>query len=175
MNDSSENPVFDIAMAYQRTAALIAAIKLDIFTAIGAEIVSLPDLVSRTGASSRGLRILYHFEVIGLLTKQDLRSSPTHIARTFLDRSAPLAMGKIIDFVAAPEIVDLFLGDPVSYVRRGGSIGLGNVSPDHPVWVRFAKAAVPFARRPPSASQPMSRPSRAAIHCARYCCRPRPF
>ena len=146
MSDSSENPVFEIAMAYQKTAALIAAVKLDIFSAIGAETMSLEDLAQRTNASVRGLRILCDYlTVIGLLRKQDSRYSLTHIAKTFLDESAPLAVGKIVDFVAAPEILDLFLSDPASYVRRGGSSGLANVSPDHPVWVRFAKAAVPFA------------------------------
>ena len=50
-----------------------------------------------------------------------------------------------MDFVAAPEMIDLFLRDPASYVRNGGSTGLANVSPDHPVWVRFARAMVPFA------------------------------
>ena len=143
---SSENPVFDIAMGYQRTAALIAAVRLDIFTVIGAETVSLDDLATRTSASGRGLRILCDYlAVIGLLEKRDSHYALTHVARTFLDESAPLAMGKIVDFVAAPEILDLFLRDPESYVRRGGSSGLANVSPDHPVWVRFAKAAVPFA------------------------------
>ena len=143
---SSENPVFDIAMGYQRTAALIAAVRLDIFSVIGAETVSLDDLATRTSASSRGLRILCDYlAVIGLLEKRGSHYALTHVARTFLDESAPLAMGKIVDFVAAPEILDLFLRDPESYVRRGGSSGLANVSPDHPVWVRFAKAAVPFA------------------------------
>jgi ubiquinone/menaquinone biosynthesis C-methylase UbiE len=146
MTDWCENPIFDMAMAYQKTAALIAAVKLDIFSVIGPETVSLDDLVSRTGASRRGLRILCDYlTVIGLLAKKGSCYSLTHIASTFLDESAPLAMGKIVDFVAAPEILDLFLNDPVSYVRRGGSSGLANVSPDHPVWVRFAKAAVPFA------------------------------
>jgi ubiquinone/menaquinone biosynthesis C-methylase UbiE len=117
---------------------------LDLFTVIGVETLSLDDLSSRTGASSRGIRILCDYlTVIGLLEKRDSRYSLTHVARTFL--TAPVAMGKIVDFVAAPEILDLFLGDPASYVKRGGSVGLANVSPDHPVWVRFAQAAVPFA------------------------------
>jgi hypothetical protein len=146
MSDSLENPVFEIAMAYQKTAALIAGVKLDIFTTIGVKAMSLDDLVSRTGASVRGLRILCDYlTVIGLLKKQDSHYALTQISRTFLDESAPLAAGKIVDFVAAPEILDLFLNDPASYVRRGGSSGLANVSPDHPVWVRFANAAVPFA------------------------------
>jgi hypothetical protein len=146
MSDSAENPVFEIAMAYQKTAALVAAVKLDIFTTIGAEAMSVGDLASRTGASDRGLRILCDYlTVIGLLKKQGSHYTLTLISKTFLDESAPLAVGKIVDFVAAPEILDLFLNDPASYVRRGGSSGLANVSPDHPVWVRFAKAAVPFA------------------------------
>lgn len=57
MSDSSENPVFDIALAYQKTAALMAAVKLDIFTLIGSDAVSLTDLASRAGTSVRGLRI----------------------------------------------------------------------------------------------------------------------
>jgi ubiquinone/menaquinone biosynthesis C-methylase UbiE len=146
MSDSSENPVFDIATAYQRTAALIAAVKLDIFTIIGLEKMLVDDLVSRTGASGRGLRILCDYlTVLGLLEKRDSHYSLTHVARTFLDESSPFARGKIADFVAAPEMIDLFFRDPVSYVRNGGSTGLANLSPDHPVWVRYAKAMVPFA------------------------------
>jgi hypothetical protein len=160
MSVSPENPVFNIATAYQKTAALIAAVKLDIFTIIGSEIVSLQDLAARTRASVRGLRILCDFLTVGgLLKKQESSYSLTQISRTFLDESAPLAMGKIIDFVAAPEILDLFLSDPTSYVRAGGSSGLGNVSADNPVWVRFANAAAPFAA--PSAK-------RVAAHVANF-------
>ena len=146
MGDSPENLVFDIATAYRKTAALIAAVKLDIFTVIGSESMSLDDLVSRTGASGRGLRILCDYlTVIGLLKKQNSYYSLAHIARIFLDETSPSAMGRSIDFLAAPEMLDLFLGDPVSYVQRGGSNGLAHVSPDNPIWVRFAKAMMPFA------------------------------
>lgn len=143
---SSDNPVFDIAIAYQQTAALIAAVKLDIFTIIGTGIMSPDDLASRTNASSRGLRILCDYlTVLGLLRKQDKNYALTYVARTFLDETSPFARGKIVDFVAAPEMIDLLFRDPVSYVRNGGSSGLANVAPDHPVWVRYAKAMVPFA------------------------------
>ena len=63
----------------------------------------------------------------------------------FLDETSPFAMSRSIDFLAAPEILDLVLRDPASYVRRGGSSGLSIVSPDNPVWVRYAKAMMPFA------------------------------
>ena len=62
-----------------------------------------------------------------------------------MDEASPFAMGRSIDFLAAPEMIDLLLRDPASYVRSGGSTGLAHVSPDHPVWVRYAEAMVPFA------------------------------
>jgi predicted nicotinamide N-methyase len=146
MSDVSENPVFDIAMAYQKTAALTAAVRLNLFSVIGEKAVSLEELSASTQASERGLRILCDYlTVIDLLAKQGSNYSLTQVARTFLDEGSPLAMGKIVDFVAAPETLELFLADPASYVRRGGASGLANVSPDHPVWIRFAKAAAPFA------------------------------
>jgi ubiquinone/menaquinone biosynthesis C-methylase UbiE len=146
MRDSSENLVFEIATAYRKTAALIAAVKLDIFTVIGSASMAVDDLTSRTGASSRGLRILCDYlAAIGLLTKRNARYSLTHVAGIFLDEASPYAMGKSIDFLAAPEMLSLFLNEPASYVRRGGSDGLAHVSPDNPVWVRFAKAMMPFA------------------------------
>jgi ubiquinone/menaquinone biosynthesis C-methylase UbiE len=143
---SSDNPVFDIAIAYQQTAALIAAVKLDIFTIIGTGIMSPDDIASRADASPRGVRILCDYlTVLGLLRKQDKNYALTYVARTFLDETSPFARGKIVDFIAAPEMIDLLFRDPVSYVRNGGSSGLANVAPDHPVWVRYAKAMVPFA------------------------------
>ena len=40
--------------------------------------------------------------------------------------------------------MNLWGEDPVGFVRNGGSVGLGSVAPDHPMWVTFAKAMVPF-------------------------------
>ncbi|MGA7487762.1 MAG: class I SAM-dependent methyltransferase [Xanthobacteraceae bacterium] len=146
MNAPPENPVYDAVLAYQRTAALTAAVKLDIFTLIGAGTMTADALATHTGASSRGLRILCDYlTVIGLLAKQDSSYGLTPSARRFLDRSSPLAFGSCIDFLAAPEMLTLALNDPVSYVRRGGSTGLANLASDHPIWVRFANAMVPLA------------------------------
>ena len=55
-------------------------------------------------------------------------------------------MGSIVEFMASPEMIALWLDDPVSYVRNGGAAGLGSIAPDHPVWVKFARAMVPFMR-----------------------------
>ena len=77
------------------------------------------------------------------MPRSSLRLAPA--AGRFLDRSSPLAMGDCVDFLAAPEMLALVLDDPVSYVRRGGAEGLSVIAPDHPVWVRFARAMAPFA------------------------------
>jgi O-methyltransferase domain/Dimerisation domain len=146
MTSPPENPVYDAVLAYQKTAALTAALKLDIFTLIGAGTMTTEVLAAHTGAAPRGLRILCDYlTVIGLLAKQDSSYGLTPSARRFLDRSSPLALGSCIDFLAAPEMLTLALNDPVSYVRRGGSIGLANLASDHPIWVRFANAMVPLA------------------------------
>jgi SAM-dependent methyltransferase len=146
MNETSANPVLDAAMAYQKTAALMAAVKLDIFSAIGSGTMSSDELALRSGAAPRGLRILCDYlTVIDLMSKTGSRYALKPAARIFLDRSSPFAMGSILDFVAAPETLAMFFDDPPAYVRRGGANGLSSVAPDHPIWVRFARAMVPFA------------------------------
>jgi 2-polyprenyl-3-methyl-5-hydroxy-6-metoxy-1,4-benzoquinol methylase len=146
MNDLVDNPVFEIALAYQKTAALVAAVKIDLFTTIGASMRTADDLATQTGASSRGIRILCDALVtIDLLRKEDDRYGLAPSSRVFLDDASPFSMGSIVDFVAAPEMLNMFMADPSSYVRRGGSMGLSNLAPDNPIWVRFARSMAPFA------------------------------
>ena len=145
--DSWDNPAYDAMQAYQKTAALTAAVKLDIVTLIGGDAATCDALAEQTRASSRGIRILCDFlTVMGLLTKQDGAYSATEPAKRYLDRSSPAWIGGSIEFFAAPEMVRLVLDDPVSYVMRGGSDGLAHLAPDHPIWLRYAKAATPIAR-----------------------------
>lgn len=140
------NPVIEAVTAYQRTAILIAAVRLDLFTLIGSGSATSEDLAVKTGAAERGIRILCDsLCVIGLLAKQEGRYSLPPASRMFLDAASPAAMGSVIDFLAAPEMMSMFLDDPEAYVRRGGSVGLANVAPDHPIWTRFARGMVPFA------------------------------
>jgi len=145
MDKISNNPVYDISLSYQKTAALNAAIKLDIFTTIGNRSLSAEQIADVTGASLRGVRILCDFLcVIGLLKKNTNLYNLSMEAKRFLDRSSPYCLADIIDFFAAPEIISLIMNDPPSYVITGGASGLTNVSPDNSVWIRFARAMVPF-------------------------------
>ena len=123
--DSWDNPAYDAALAYQKTAALTAAIKLNIVTLIAGGATTSDALAEKTGASGRGIRILCDLlAVMGLLTKQDGVYGVSEPARRYLDPSSPAWMGGSVDFYAAPEIERLVLDDPVSYVRNGGSSGL---------------------------------------------------
>src|SRR5450759_972839 len=122
MTDSWDNPAYEAALAYQKTAALTAAVKLDVFTLIGAGTTTSEILSEKTGTSSRGMRILCDFlTVIGLLNKDGQTYSATPTGRRYLDRSSPAWLGSSIDFFAATEMLSLVLNDPVSYVKRGGS------------------------------------------------------
>ena len=145
--DSWDNPAYEAALAYQKTAALTAAVKLDIVTALGGGALTSDALAEKTATSARGMRILCDLlAVMGVLTKQGGAYAVAEPAKRYLDPSSPAWMGGAIDFYAAPEILRLVLDDPVSYVRHGGSPGLAHLAPDHPVWLRFAKAMSPAAR-----------------------------
>ena len=81
---------FEVMNAYQQTAALKAAIELDLFTAIGEGAETAPALAQRCRASERGTRILCDYLVaIGFLSKDGSRYSLTADSAMFLDRRSP--------------------------------------------------------------------------------------
>jgi len=144
--DTWDNPAYETALAYQRTAALLAAVRLNIFTLIGAGAATSDELAEKTGASGRGVRILCDFlTVIGLLEKSGCVYRVEAIARRYLDKASPAWIASAVEFFAAPETLGLVLTDPASYVRRGGSDGLAHLAPNHSIWVRFAEAMTPIA------------------------------
>ena len=68
--DSWDNPAYDAALAYQRTAALTAAIRLNIVTLIGGGATTSDALAQKAGASSRGIWMIHRSNclvVIGVL------------------------------------------------------------------------------------------------------------
>jgi hypothetical protein len=146
VTEPSPDLFLDAVLSYQKTAAIKAALALDLFTAISQKDGDLGQIASRTRASLRGVRILCDYlTVLGFLEKdQNRRYRLTRATEVFLTTSSPSWMGSVADFLAAPEMMALWLDDPVSYVRNGGSVGLGNVAPCNPVWLKFAKAMVPY-------------------------------
>ena len=86
----SPEKLFETMVAYQRTAALKAAIELDLFTAIGEGHGSVPALAKRIHGSERALRILCDsLTVIGFLTKADDCYGLTTDSALFLHKKSP--------------------------------------------------------------------------------------
>ena len=132
--DSWDNPAYEAMQAYQKTAALTAAIKLDIVTLIGGGSATSDALAERAAASSRGTRILCDFlTVMGLLRKQDGAYSATEPGKRYLDRSSPAWIGSAIEFYRGPR-------NGAARARRsglirearwfGGTCALGSRPPD---------------------------------------------
>ena len=127
--------IFETLRAYQQTAALRAAIELDIFTAIGEGATTAADIAAKRGASERGVRILCDTIVTdGFLAKKDGHYRCAPDAAVFLDRRSPACIASVSEFLASPENVtgSLSLAD---CVRKGGTVqpGQGSVEPDNPV------------------------------------------
>ncbi|HEX8687361.1 MAG TPA: methyltransferase dimerization domain-containing protein, partial [Pyrinomonadaceae bacterium] len=78
---------FETVNSYQLTAALKAAVELDLFTAVGEGNRDARSVAERCGASERGARILCDFLVVaGLLTKEGGSYGLTQDSAVFLDR-----------------------------------------------------------------------------------------
>jgi hypothetical protein len=58
MADVSPDLFIDAVLAYQQTAAIKAAVELDLFSEVGKGTNSVEGLAKRTGAAVRGIRIL---------------------------------------------------------------------------------------------------------------------
>jgi len=137
---------FETANAYQRTAALRAAIELGLFTAIGEGQDTAAAAAKKCGAAERGVRILSDFlTVIGFMTKSGDRYALTPDTAMFLDRRSPTYMGGAIRFLLSPHLTDGFK-DLAAAVRKGGTIMPqdGSLAPSHPMWVEFARAMAPM-------------------------------
>lgn len=127
---------------YQRTAVLKAAVELDVFTQIAGGATSVDALAERCKAAPRGLRPLLNYLVSDeFLTRDGERYGLSATAAAFLDRNSPGYLGGGVEFIASPMIVEGFT-HLTDAVRRGGTADPagGTLSPDHPVWVQFARS-----------------------------------
>jgi ubiquinone/menaquinone biosynthesis C-methylase UbiE len=152
--------LFDTINAHQRTEAIKAAIELSLFTAIARGNTSAKEIAGAAGASERGTRILCDYLVIiGFLTKQDGNYGLTPDSAMFLDQNSPAYMGMVIEFMLSPMLTDNFK-DLTAVVKKGGSISEeATVAPDHPVWVKFARAMAPMMALPSQLLAPLVDPN----------------
>ncbi len=142
----SEHPkpeqIFGMMMAYQQSAALKAAVEIDLFSAIGEGLGTPSTMAERCQASERGVRILADFFCVhGLLTKHEGVYGLTPDAALFLDRKSPAYMGGMTGFLGAKQIRGQF--DALTEaVRKGGvaATASGSTEDEYEGWVDFAKS-----------------------------------
>src|ERR1044072_8876135 len=112
---------FQSAVSYQRSAALKAAVELELFTAVAEGNRDAKSIAERCKASERGVRILCDFLVInGFLTKDEGGYALTQASAVFLDRRSPAYMGGALEFLLAPSLLAGF-EDLAGAVRAGGT------------------------------------------------------
>ncbi|HEX8354305.1 MAG TPA: class I SAM-dependent methyltransferase [Pyrinomonadaceae bacterium] len=144
---------FQAANAYQLSAALKAAVELDLFTAVAEGGRDARALAARCEASERGVRILSDYlVVVGLMTKDESGYGLTQDSAVFLDRRSPAYVGGALEFLLAPTLTAGF-EDLAGAVRKGGTVMPegGTVAAENPLWVKFARAMAPMAALPAGA------------------------
>ena len=154
-NSQPPSPVlfFDTLTAYQDTAALKAALELELFTAIGQSGATAAELATKCGAAERGIRILSDYLVIlGFLEKSGDRYSLTRDSATFLDQGSPAYAGGAAAFLLSPTIRGAF-DELAAAARKGGTTQSeeGTMAPEHPVWIDFARGMAPMMTPPAQA------------------------
>lgn len=147
---ASPERFFQAVWANHLTAAMKAAIELDVFTAI-AEGLHTPEAIgARTQASPRGIRILCDYLTVAQFLQKsadgyvlDPETAP------FLDRRSPAYMGGTLRFLLSPTMA-ASVENMTASVRNGGTVisEHGTMDPDHPVWQDFARAMVPMMALP---------------------------
>ena len=145
MSHPTPDLFFDTMQGYQRTAALRAAIDLELFAAIGEGAATLPAIAKRCGAPERGVRILSDYlTILGMLSKKGDAYQLTPESAAFLDKRSPMYLGGIVEFMCAPAIVQVF--DNLTATIRRGSVAAeqSSVVEENPVWETFARAMVPM-------------------------------
>lgn len=138
-------PILEALDAYQITAVLKGAIELEVFTHIADGATSALEIARRANASERGIRILCDFLTIrGFLTKVDGAYGLTAESAAFLNKRSPAYLGSVAFFFAHDYHMNHFR-NIAAVVRKGGSIGEGNMGPDDPIWVEFARDMAPLS------------------------------
>ena len=141
----SADVVFDTLFAYQRSAALKAALDLDLFSIIDDGANTVAAAATRCAASERGIRILCDYlTTLDLLEKSGSTYHLPPTSAAFLSQRSPMYMGSTARFLLMPGVKNNF-DDLTGAVQRGGVAPAGNtVAPENPIWVEFARAMVPM-------------------------------
>lgn len=141
-NQPSPDLFFDTLTAYQKTAALKAAIDLDFFTGLADAPSTAKEIADRCKAAVRGVRILADYLTVqGFLQKTGDKYNLTPSSAVFLNRKSPAYAGGAADFLLSDHLTKAFALLSES-VRKGGTAqsAEGSTAPEHPMWITFARA-----------------------------------
>jgi SAM-dependent methyltransferase len=147
-NEAPLNPslVFEMVNAHQRSSALLAAINLDVFRAVGEGPGDAASIARHCASSERGIRILCDFLVInGILAKENGHYKHTPTSGAFLDPHSPACMASVAQFMSNPQVNETY-ANLAEVVRNGRTMlpGTGTVEPENPLWVEFAEKMAPM-------------------------------
>jgi 2-polyprenyl-3-methyl-5-hydroxy-6-metoxy-1,4-benzoquinol methylase len=129
---------------FQRSAAMKAAVELEIFTKIAEGNKTAAAIAEACGAAERGVHILCDsMTVMGFLTKENGEYGLNDMSAAFLDKNSPMYLGGMVDFILSPMQRRGF-DDLTNAVKQGGSTVSENASldPESPMWVKFARGMV---------------------------------
>src|SRR5712691_8573651 len=141
--------LFGAINAYEQTEAMKAAIELEIFTAIAEGNTAAAAIAKRCEASERGVRVLCDFLTIhGFLTKDGTQYGLAQDSAVFLNRKSPAYVGGAIAFLLAPRVREAHALLTEAVCRGGSALGEGNMMPENPDWVKFARAMMPMMVMP---------------------------
>jgi len=141
---------FQTINAHQRTEALKAGIELEVFTAIGEGNTTAAAIANRCQTAERGMRILCDYlTIMEMLTKKDNQYALTLDSATFLDKRSPAYLGRAIEFLCSPELLE-GSRHMTEAVRNGGTAvgNEGTTGPNNPIWVKFARGMAPMMMMP---------------------------
>ncbi len=141
---------FDTVNAYQRTAALKAAIELEFFTAIAEGATTAEAIALRCQASVRGIRILADFlAVCGFIIRNNGQYALTQDTALFLDRRSPAYVGGAIGFLTDDRLMGRF-DRLTDCVRKGGTVAPdgGTNETENPMWLEFARSMARLQSQP---------------------------
>lgn len=171
MDDVSPAPIIASILGYFRTAAMLAATRLDLFTRIAEGVGNVPALAAACGAEERSIRALCDFLVVDRHLEGDRNGYRlTQSSALFLDKRSPAYMGSIADFLASAANRSQALDDPVGFMLKQLRESAGNVEPENPVWVAYARAmtplSLPVAKSAAAALAPRCRDARRILDIA---------
>lgn len=145
MSEPNPGIVFDLINSHQRTAALRAAVELNVFGALGKEGATASAVAQRCGMPERSARILCDYmTVAGLLEKAGGVYSHTPTSAAFLDPASPASMAPTIPFLLAPKILQA--SSLLTETIRRGHTALEEPLAGEEVaeWVTFARSMHPM-------------------------------